>query len=298
MKKKTRIIVALALALGIVLGLTPLTATAEERAKITVTIYDRGKVPASEGTIEENRWTKWINENGPVDVEFVAIPRTNSGDKLYVLFASGTAPDLVFEYSPSIRSTLYQQGQLMPLTEALEQYSTLYKARAEQYPNILAAGLMDDGELYGLGKINASNFTRGVLIRQDWLDKLGLEIPQTLDELREVCRAFCEDDPDGNGENDTYAMAMSYRANESFNQMIYGETIMEGDGEMRYGWVSAGSKWYYMGNTGAMLTKTVFSDGKAVYAVDENGVMVTNKWIQTTDGTWYHFGSNGKCDSL
>ena len=210
MKKQVQIIVTLALVLSMLLSAAPLSAVAEERPKITVTIYDRGKVPASEGTIEENRWTRWINENGPVDVEFVAIPRTNSGDKLYVLFASGTAPDLVFEYSPAVRSTLYQQGQLMPLSEALEKYSTTYKERAEKYPNILAAGLMDDGELYGLGKINTSNFTRCVLIRQDWLDNLGLEIPQTLEELRNVCRAFCEDDPDGNGQKDTYAMAMSY----------------------------------------------------------------------------------------
>ena len=122
MKKQVQIIVTLALVLSMLLSAAPLSAVAEERPKITVTIYDRGKVPASEGTIEENRWTRWINENGPVDVEFVAIPRTNSGDKLYVLFASGTAPDLVFEYSPAVRSTLYQQGQLMPLSEALEKY--------------------------------------------------------------------------------------------------------------------------------------------------------------------------------
>ena len=87
------------------------------RPKITVTVYDRGNVPASEGTIENNRWTRWINENGPVDVTFVAIPRVNPQQKLNTLFASGTAPDLIFEYNPNIKTLLYQQGMVMPLKQ-------------------------------------------------------------------------------------------------------------------------------------------------------------------------------------
>jgi putative aldouronate transport system substrate-binding protein len=42
-----------------------------------------------------------------------------------------------------------------------------------------------------------------VLVRQDWLDNLGLETPHTLEELTAVAQAFTEDDPDGNGEDDT-----------------------------------------------------------------------------------------------
>ncbi len=40
-------------------------------------------------------------------------------------------------------------------------------------------------------------------IRQDWLDKLGLEAPRTWDELVQVAEAFVTQDPDGNGEDDT-----------------------------------------------------------------------------------------------
>ncbi len=42
-----------------------------------------------------------------------------------------------------------------------------------------------------------------MVIRKDWLDRLGLKVPTTLDELYEVARAFTEDDPDGNGKKDT-----------------------------------------------------------------------------------------------
>jgi putative aldouronate transport system substrate-binding protein len=40
-------------------------------------------------------------------------------------------------------------------------------------------------------------------IRQDWLDKLGLEAPKTMGDLEKVARAFVEQDPDGNGKADT-----------------------------------------------------------------------------------------------
>ena len=39
---------------------------------------------------------------------------------------------------------------------------------------------------------------KGLFIRKDWLEKLGLEMPNTWEELYEVCHAFTYDDPDGN----------------------------------------------------------------------------------------------------
>ena len=47
---------------------------------------------------------------------------------------------------------------------------------------------------------------KGLFIRKDWLEKLGLEMPNTWEELYEVCHAFTYDDPDGNGVNDTYGL--------------------------------------------------------------------------------------------
>ncbi len=43
---------------------------------------------------------------------------------------------------------------------------------------------------------------------KDWLDKLGLEEPSTMDEVADMLRAFINDDPDGDGEADTIGLAM------------------------------------------------------------------------------------------
>lgn len=44
-------------------------------------------------------------------------------------------------------------------------------------------------------------------IRKDWLDKLGLKMPETNEQMIEVMKAFTLNDPDGNGKNDTYGLS-------------------------------------------------------------------------------------------
>lgn len=47
-----------------------------------------------------------------------------------------------------------------------------------------------------------------LLIRKDWLDKLGLQVPKTWSDLEKVAQAFTAQDPDGDGKNDTYGLAV------------------------------------------------------------------------------------------
>ena len=58
-----------------------------------------------------------------------------------------------------------------------------------------------DGHIYGLPQRMplrpTSNDTLG--INKTWLDKLGLEVPETLDDFYDVCMAFKTQDPNGNG---------------------------------------------------------------------------------------------------
>lgn len=47
---------------------------------------------------------------------------------------------------------------------------------------------------------------KGIFIRTDWLENLGLEMPTTWEEFYNVAHAFTHDDPDGNGVNDTFGL--------------------------------------------------------------------------------------------
>ncbi len=81
----------------------------------------------------------------------------------------------------------------------------------DDYPNLrrLNANILDqtavDGKLYGLYTERPSS-RQGLIVREDWLDNLGLKPPGTLDELYEVLKLFTRNDPDRNGKADTVGL--------------------------------------------------------------------------------------------
>ncbi|MFC4138456.1 MULTISPECIES: ABC transporter substrate-binding protein [unclassified Microbacterium] len=69
----------------------------------------------------------------------------------------------------------------------------------------LEAGKAVDGKTYGIPYSAQAN---ALYVNKEWLDKLGLEAPTNWDELVAVAEAFTKQDPDGNGKDDTYGLAV------------------------------------------------------------------------------------------
>lgn len=195
-----------------------------KKADLTVSVYDRGNVPSAEGTIESNRWTKWINENGPVNAKFVPIPRNDAMQKFNVLFASDSAPDVINEFDGNIVNPLIEQKQLMPVDDLIAQHSVEYKKILQDYPALKKAITSPDGKMYKIGRVLEAFPSYAIFIRADWLKKLNLDAPQTTEELFKVAKAFTEQDPDGDGKKNTYGMALSYRSDYAVS-MMFGDPI-------------------------------------------------------------------------
>ncbi len=211
---------------------------AAAKPKITVTAYDRANVPSSEGSVSNNKITRWINEAGPVNVRFIPVTRNQSEQKLNALFAAGEAPDLILEYAPQIKNTLIDQKLLRPIDDMIEQYSTTYKEILKRHPILRKKGTGKDGRLYQFGRINETIPMRGLFIRTDWLEKLHLEIPRTTEELYLAAKAFTELDPDANGKRDTYGIALSGNSGAILNE-LFGVTYpdyVNRNGELVHGW--------------------------------------------------------------
>ncbi|CAK4836573.1 unnamed protein product [Aphanomyces euteiches] len=68
---------------------------------------------------------------------------------------------------------------------------------------------MDDGKIYTFGRLQNTTPGGALVIRTDWLKKLGLKAPTTPAELLNVAKAFAAQDPDGNNKADTYGFALS-----------------------------------------------------------------------------------------
>ena len=60
-----------------------------------------------------------------------------------------------------------------------------------------------------------------LIYRKDWIDKLGLKPPETVDEFKTVAYAMAQKDPDGNGKNDTYGFVVESDSTWNLGNMIY-----------------------------------------------------------------------------
>lgn len=142
-----------------------------------------------------------------VNVKLNLLPAGADGDvKLSALAASNSLPDLMTFQSRN-RSLFFkfvEQGLIAPVDTLIPMMPQRTKDRYSD-PDLTKL-VSVDGKPYGFQQSADSQLYKryGLSIRQDWLDKLGLKAPTTLDEFMTVAKAFTEKDPDGNGKNDTY----------------------------------------------------------------------------------------------
>ncbi|SFM17591.1 putative aldouronate transport system substrate-binding protein [Paenibacillus sp. 1_12] len=249
------------------------TTQAAVRGAATVTLYDRGRVPAEEGTMDKSRWTDWVNKNGPTDVKYILIPRTDSIAKFNTLFASGEVPDVINEYDPQYRDLLYQQKQLLPLDDLIDKYAPNYKKLLEQYPQLKKAGTKPDGKLYEIGRLQGTMSMYSLIIRADWLKKLNLPMPQTPEELFKVAKAFTEQDPDGDGKKNTYGISIAADTGMAISKMYGDVGWVVKDGKLTYDWDRT--------KASNEFKKMLFDEGivDKDYLTDKNGEKAKQDWL-------------------
>ena len=162
-----------------------------------------GAAVTEAGMIPED-WVGYdiVREKLGIDLKLTMLP-SNESDQDVRIQAAGAAnslPDLFMVRRP-VLTNLVKQGLVAQVDGCFDKMPT---RTAQQYDANSIAHTTIDGHVYGFASPGAIAKNEGLLIRKDWLDKLGLEVPTTIDELIEVARAFTFNDPDGNGRNDTY----------------------------------------------------------------------------------------------
>lgn len=280
-------------------GTDTTTAAQEKTGKVTVMTYDRGTMANSEGTLNDNRWTTWIRENAPVkDIEFIAIAKAEAPQTMNNLFASGEGPDVVANYEDVL--PFIQNGMAMEITDEMLDKMPNYKMILDKYPALRKLSTVD-GKLYTTGKMSNVQPNHTIVIRKDWLDKLGLEIPTTPEELLAVAEAFTHDDPDGNGIDDTYGISMTTDTQRWLSHM-WGfpnpEKYAMVDGELTYVWDRIESWLDYskqfvdkkLVNPDFMTMKG--DDDKADFLNGKVGIYASGKFSQANTSIYSDFKKN------
>jgi putative aldouronate transport system substrate-binding protein len=140
-----------------------------------------------------------IEQKTNTEISFSWIPDASKEERINTALASDSLADIVtltILENSSVRNAL-KSGMFWNVEEYLDEYPNL-KAISEETRKSASI----EGKLYGI-PFQKDKARNGVVIRKDWLEKVGLSVPKTTDELMEVAKAFTEKDPDGNGKNDT-----------------------------------------------------------------------------------------------
>ncbi|MDI4644998.1 extracellular solute-binding protein [Cohnella hashimotonis] len=177
---------------------------ADTGKKYTISMLDftYGKIPPSNG-----KAIALLNDKFNIDYKPTIVPYDGYQEKMSTTIAGGDMPDVmgIEEYLAS--GSLHkwaEQGAFLPLNDYIQKYPSL----ALVPPEIWAAVTNKDGKIWGIPRYYPNTPTQSWVIRQDWLDNLGLKVPTTYDELGQVALAFTKNDPDKNGKNDTYGLVM------------------------------------------------------------------------------------------
>ncbi|THF76672.1 extracellular solute-binding protein [Cohnella fermenti] len=199
-------------------------------------------------SIDSNIWTQIFEEQYGIKVKNLwVVDESQYRQKLNISIASGDIPDFMLVNKEEMLR-MNEAGQLEDLTDLLKQYATPYLNELLQQDNGVALSAATiDGKLIGVPQmmVNGGVSTSSMLyVRSDWMKKLNLSAPKTIDDVIKIAEAFAKDDPDGNGKPDTYGLGVNkdlYVGHGSltgfFNgYQAYPRTWIEGaDGELAYG---------------------------------------------------------------
>lgn len=151
---------------------------------------------------------KKIEERFNIDLKAWYVDSKNFQENLNVRFAGGEMPDILVIDTLSLLPTYVDGGIIgeLPIETIREKAPTYAKIADENDDGTLWSTMIYNGKNYGVTN-PMDAVPMAMFWRKDWLDKLGLEVPETLDEYEEVLTAFVKQDPDGNGKADTAGMA-------------------------------------------------------------------------------------------
>lgn len=217
----------------VIQGLTDVPTEFPDVLKITRCLYFGD---TNENSELKKEFMKEFREKTGINLEVIYPPRTNYMQKVNLMISSGELDGIVNFFSTYNIMEAAENGTIEPLNEYLKDNAN-WNGMPEQQRNLYAI----DGKIYGISAgFEWNSFTRS--FRKDWLDRLGLAVPETVEELFEVARAFTEDDPDGNNIDDTIGLTSSRYWNLQDIFQAFGARL-NNTGDMSIAWDPDSGVW-------------------------------------------------------
>ena len=251
-------------------------------------------------SIEDNKALRYIEDTLNVDIQFSwVVPSGSFDDKLNLSIASGDIPDAMI-VNPIQLQQLADAGAIEDLTAIVEKYANdEIRANWEATNGVALAAATIDGKVMGLPNVQPqADAPIMAWVRKDWLDKLGLEGPKTVDDIEAIAKAFIEQDPDGDGAADTYGLTGTsnyvlvpsnmhgfdaiFNAYDAFPELFY----KGDDGKIVYGSIQPATK-DALGRLAAMYKAGIIDPEFATKNTDKSNEIVVGGNGGILMGPWW-----------
>ena len=167
----------------------------------------------------------WAKETG-VYFDWTTIPGEGAAEKINLMLSSGDElPDVFWNLgdgkSGNVVCQYEDQDVFYPTNELIDSYMPNLKKVLDDNPNYRAEITAPSGNIYGFPYIEemlSCVLSPGpMVINKVWLDKLGLEVPETTEEFAECLKAFKEaGDLNENGKDDEVILATRFGSDDTF----------------------------------------------------------------------------------
>ncbi len=151
---------------------------------------------------------EYVEKKLNIKIEWRLFPHAERNTATNLMIAAGgEMPDLFVSFQDDSQRALAEKGIIIPWSDLMaEGKMPLTKAKFAESRMISIKNQMTDnetGKIYALPCLDMNPLRIWTnYVRADWLDTLGLDVPQTVDEFRDMLRAFKTQDPNGNGKAD------------------------------------------------------------------------------------------------
>lgn len=252
----------------------------------------------------------WQEKTG-VKMEFQHPAAGQVSEQFNLLMSKDTLPDMI-EYSwisyPGGPEKAIEDGVIIPLNDVIEKYCPNLKAYLADHPEIDRMVKTDDGTYYAFPFLRGGDkllCNTGLMIRQDWLNALGLERPETIDEWEAVLTAFKEKE----GATAPFTYQYSSVSLTDNNPFAYAFGAPRGfylndDGTIHFGAIEEGHK-EYLQTMHDWMQKGLIDIDLATLTADQVGAKITNNsagasfgWAGSNMGNWMASGTATNPDYL
>lgn len=205
-------LLALVLTMVMVLSLASFPGLAEESPTKIKWLHKAWNASTEIDHFWDAYWVKHLEEKFNVEIDFMGIAPSDDYDAIVNLTIADKDnwPDIIFwnwnNYSGGVAGAI-EDGLVMPLNsvESYEENMPIFSQMLKDNAYIRRALTLDSGAIIGCCHVEQDikrNAYSGFSIRTDWLENVGMEMPQTTEDLYNVLKAFKEQDANGNGDPD------------------------------------------------------------------------------------------------